>query len=88
MTIELTPDLEKLVESEMQSGDYSSPTEVITRALRFFGEFHQQPLDIPNMAALLEEGERDLDAGRVQDADEVFEELYADIRSFEIASKK
>jgi antitoxin ParD1/3/4 len=90
MTIELSPELEKLVEAEMQSGEYGSPSEVIAQALRFFGEFHQQTdwsaVDIPNLDALLEEGQRDIKAGRVHDAEEVFDELFAELQAH--SSKK
>ena len=79
MTIQLTP--------EMESGDNNSPSERRAKTLQFFGEFPHQPvrsvIDIPNLDALIEEEQRDIEAGLVHDVDEVFEELFAEIQALE-----
>jgi len=66
--------LEKVVTDLVENGRYNSKSEVLREGVRLVQERearHQA------LAKLLEEGEADIAAGRVHDAEEVFEELIA-----------
>lgn len=66
--------LEKVVTDLVENGRYNSKSEVLREGVRLVQERearHQA------LAKLLEEGEADIAAGRVHDAEEVFEDLIA-----------
>jgi antitoxin ParD1/3/4 len=66
--------LEKVVNDLVENGRYNSKSEVLREGVRLVQERearHQA------LAKMLEEGEADIAAGRVHDAEEVFEELIA-----------
>ena len=65
MNVSLTPHLEKLVLDRVQSGRYSSASEVIREALRLM-ETHERALDVglTRLQSDVQEGLRALDAGK------------------------
>lgn len=66
--------LEKVVNDLVENGRYNSKSEVLREGVRLVQERearHQA------LAKMLEEGEADIAAGRVHDAEDVFEELIA-----------
>jgi antitoxin ParD1/3/4 len=71
MTIHLTPDLEKLVESKIDSGSFSSATEVIEAALR---ESQLERLD-----SRIELGLAELDRGDYVDGESFMQKLLDDL---------
>ena len=67
---------ESFVRDQLASGRYSSASEVLRDALRLMEDREKRRLALH---AALEEGLADAAAGRVHDADEVFDELEAEI---------
>lgn len=66
--------LEKVVNDLVENGRYNSKSEVLREGVRLVQERearHQA------LAKMLEEGDADIAAGRVHDAEDVFEELIA-----------
>ena len=80
MNVSLTPELESIVKAKVDSGMYSSASEVIREALRmqYFRE-----LKVARLKAELQKGLDDLEAGRVReiDMDTFFEEVIESIKS-------
>jgi antitoxin ParD1/3/4 len=76
MQIELSPEQEAIVHSRIDSGRYATPEDVLSSALQLLESFDS---DFNNTHALIEEGHRDIEAGRVHDVDEVFDELLAEL---------
>ncbi len=68
LNVSLPPDLEKRVRQHVESGLYSSASEVIREALRLFEAY--QGVQATRLAALkaeIAEGVADIDAGRVRE---------------------
>lgn len=65
---------ESFIEGQLASGRYSSASEVVRDALRLMEDREQRRAALH---AALNEGLADVEAGRVRDADEVFDELIA-----------
>ena len=80
MNVSLTPELESLVKAKVDSGMYSSASEVIREALRMQ---HYRELKMTRLKAELQKGLDDLEAGRVReiDMDTFFEEVIESIKS-------
>jgi len=76
MQIELSPEQEAIVYSQMDSGRYATPQDVLSSALKLLETFDS---DFTNAHALIEEGLSDIEAGRIHDVDEVFDELFAEL---------
>jgi antitoxin ParD1/3/4 len=76
MNISLTPELERWIEQKVESGRYSSASEVVREALRLFEEHELlKQRQIAAVQEKIDRGLRDLDEGRVLKPDEVWEEL-------------
>lgn len=81
MNVSLTPELEKFVQEKVESGRYTSASEVLREALRLMEKRDQRLVEREQALAAFQ-GELDrriaeLDAGNVRDVDEVFAELRA-----------
>lgn len=76
MRIELSPEQEAIVYSRLDSGRYATPEDVLSSALNLLESYDS---DFTNTHALIEEGHRDIEAGRVHDVDQVFDELFAEL---------
>jgi len=76
MQISLSPKMQKFVEEKVRAGLYASPNEVIEAGLEsleekeLFGDF-----EAGELSSLIAEGQRDLDEGRFEDGDVVFQKL-------------
>ena len=76
MKINLTPEVQKMIQDRVKSRQYRTAEDVVTAAIfslrqqEEFGDFEPGELD-----ALIEEGEKDIAAGRVIPGEEVFAEL-------------
>jgi len=74
MNVSLKPDVQKLIDERVNSGEYSSPEEVVEAAvlaldqLENFGDFEAGELD-----RLLAEGERSLERDGTLDGDDAFQ---------------
>ncbi len=64
--------LEKVVKDLVENGRYNSKSEVLREGVRLVQEREAR---LRELDAMLAEGQADIDAGRVHDAEEVFEEL-------------
>lgn len=70
LNVSLPAELEKRVREHVESGLYSSASEVIREALRLFEAY--QGVQAANLAALtadIAQGKADIDAGRVAEVD-------------------
>lgn len=76
MTIHLRPDLEALLKAQVDLGTYSSIEAALEAAVRTLVEFNSDDVgpdeDLSWAKPLLEEAERDIQAGRVKSHDEVW----------------
>lgn len=78
MNVSLTPELEKFVETEVQSGQYQTASEVIRAGLRRLKEDKQRvatPRTLEELEASLLGSLERLDRGEGVNADEVFRRL-------------
>ena len=78
MTINLTlgAHFDAFIEQQLASGRYADANDVVRDALRLL-ENRERRADLFDIA--IEEGLADADAGRVHDADAVFDELTAEL---------
>jgi antitoxin ParD1/3/4 len=71
MNISLTSELEAWVQAKVESGMYSSASEVIREALRLQAQFdHARSEQLGKLNAVIDAGLHDIDTGRLVDADE------------------
>ncbi|HTB10739.1 MAG TPA: type II toxin-antitoxin system ParD family antitoxin [Bryobacteraceae bacterium] len=74
VNVSLTPELEKLVQAKVESGRYSSPSEVVEEALHLL---EQREADLKEFRARVDEGLASLDRGEGVDG-EVFMKAMLD----------
>ena len=81
MNVSLTPELEKFVQEKVESGRYTSASEVVREALRLMEKRDQRLVEreqaLQAFQAELDRRIAEADAGMVRDASEVFAELRA-----------
>jgi antitoxin ParD1/3/4 len=81
MNVSLTPELERLVEQKVGSGEYKSASEVVRHALRLLSREDQEyQARLDALRAEIQFGIDDFDQGRHAPKDEVFAELRAERR--------
>jgi antitoxin ParD1/3/4 len=89
MHVHLTPELEKLVQSKVQSGRYSSESEVVSEALRLLEQrdeaFTRRKEDIRKQ---IEEGWQSAKRGELVDGDEVLDRIDAELAAMERSATK
>jgi len=74
----LPPDIQKLVDERVLSGRYATSEDVVRAGLSLLQQTEQLGSFAPGeLDAMLAEGEADIAAGNVVDADEFFAELRA-----------
>jgi antitoxin ParD1/3/4 len=78
MSVDLGKRLESTVNKLVKRGRYNSRSEVLREGVRLVEEREKR---LAELDAALEEGLADLRAGRVYDADGVFDELLREIRT-------
>lgn len=76
MNIQLTRELEQLVQSKVQSGRYSSASEVVREALRLMEERDLRREEIRKQIAQSLESQR---LGKLVDGEAVFDRLEAEL---------
>lgn len=74
ISAELGDTLEKVVTDLVENGRYNSKSEVLREGVRLVQEREAR---FKELAAKLQAGQDDIDAGRVKPADEVFDRLVA-----------
>jgi antitoxin ParD1/3/4 len=73
MNVSLTPELEKYVQNKVESGRYTSASEVVREALRLLEQKEQEREQaLKEFQAKLDEGLAELEAGDLMDGEEVF----------------
>lgn len=75
MNVSLTPKLEKLIQKKVQSGLYSSASEVVREALRVLEQNDAYERKLREFRAELDRGIAEADAGLTVDGEEVFAKL-------------
>ncbi|HLM66907.1 MAG TPA: type II toxin-antitoxin system ParD family antitoxin [Longimicrobium sp.] len=81
MNVSLTPELERLVERKVESGEYKSASEVVRQALRLLArEEEEYQARLEALRAEIQLGIDDFDNGRHAPMEEVFAELRAERR--------
>jgi antitoxin ParD1/3/4 len=84
MNIHLTDELERLVQSKVQSGRYNSASEVVREALRLLEERDElRAIRKDELRKRIAEGLEAVKAGRVQDGEEVFDRIDAELDQLE-----
>lgn len=84
MDVQLSKDLEQIVESQVKSGRYDSATAVVSDALRLLE--HRDDALARNkdlVHAHIEEGWLSIERGDVKDAEEVFARIRAELAASE-----
>ena len=76
MNVNLTPELEQLVHSKVQTGRYNSASEVVREALRLMEERDQVKAEVRKKIAAGIESAR---AGRLSDGEEFFAQMEAEL---------
>ncbi|MFN4210209.1 MAG: type II toxin-antitoxin system ParD family antitoxin [Devosia sp.] len=83
ISAELGENLEKVVNDLVENGRYNSKSEVLREGVRLVQEREAR---FQELAAKLQAGQDDIDAGRVSPADEVFDRIRKEIAK--VAAKK
>lgn len=77
LNVSLTPELLRFIEERVESGRYQTASEVVRAALRMYAD-HEAAL--AEVRAKIAEGLADIEAGRVVDGEEFFEEWREQLR--------
>lgn len=87
MNVSLTTELEKLVHSKVETGRYTSASEVIREALRLMEERDQmQELHKEEIRQKISQGMGSLQAGKGMDGEAVFDRIEAERTSHTLAT--
>jgi antitoxin ParD1/3/4 len=89
MNVNLTPELERLVQEKVASGLYNSQSEVVREALRLLAEQDRlREVHLHQMRQALAEGLAQADRGELHDGDAVVDEMKKRLRSRSSAKRK
>ncbi len=89
MNVNLTPELEKLVQEKVASGLYNNQSEVVREALRLLAEQDRlREAHLVKLRGVLATGLEQADRGELHDGPEVIEEMRAFVRERSAARKK
>jgi antitoxin ParD1/3/4 len=89
MNVQLSPELERLVQIKVQSGRYNSASEVVGEALRLMLERDQMMLlQRDEIRSKINEGLHSLREGQGVDGEAVFERIEAELNALEHDSPK
>ena len=84
MNVNLTPELEKLVQKKVKTGRYNSASEVVREALRLLEERdHIMALRREELRKKIAEGLDSLRRGEGVDGEEVFDRIEAELEAME-----
>ena len=89
MKLDLPTELEQLVQRKVQSGRYGSPSDVVREALQLL-EQRDELFSTPTaeMRRKIHEGWESAQSGALQDGDQVFDQIEAELDALERASSK
>ena len=80
MNVSLTPELEQLVQSKVQTGRYNSASEVVREALRLMDERDQlKAMQKDEIRKKIAAGLKSLEEGRGVDGEAVFARMEAEL---------
>lgn len=80
MDVPLTPELERLIRSKVDSGQYGSASEVVSDALRLLAEQDRmRDAQIATLRAEIEVGVAQARRGELEDGEAVFDRLDAEL---------
>ena len=89
MDINLTPELEQLVQSKVKSGRYNSASEVVHEALRLLEQRDEVfTLRKEEFRKQIEEGWQSAQCGEVVDGEEVFDRIDGELEAVERSARK
>lgn len=84
MNVHLTDELERLVQSKVQSGRYNSASEVVREALRLLEERDElRAIRKDELRKRIAEGVEAVKAGRVHDGEAVFDRIDSELDQLE-----
>ena len=88
MNVNLTPELERLIQDKVASGLYNNQSEVVREALRLLEEQDRlRELHVAKLRAALAEGLEQADRGETLDGEEVVREMREFLRERRRARK-
>jgi antitoxin ParD1/3/4 len=80
MTISLSPETQALVDAQVASGAYPSPTAFVTAAIKLLTDRESKRQEqTVRLRALLQEAVDEADRGELLDGDEVFDEILREL---------
>ena len=89
MNVDLTPELEQIVQTQLNSGRYISATEVVQEALRLLEQRDEAvTLRKGKIRDQIEEGWQSAKFGEFVDGDEVFDRIDAELDVMERAARR
>lgn len=89
MNVNLTPELERLVQRKVESGLYNNQSEVVREALRLLAEQDRlRDAHLKKLSGALAEGLREADRGDVSHGPKVVAELRRSLRRGTKSGKK
>ena len=89
MNVNLTPELERLIQDKVASGLYNNQSEVVREALRLLEEQDRlRELHVARLRAALAEGLEQADHGKTLDGEEVIREMREFLRERRRARKR
>ena len=89
MQIELSPEHQALVQTKVNSGQYSSPSDVFAQALSLLDSLdNAQPSSTQEIRSAIEIGWQSAQRGELVDAEVVFDRIEAELTSLERSSQK
>ena len=74
MNITLRPEQQKFLQTQLESGAYVNPDDLINEAIALFAAKHQKLRELKQMIAI---GTEQIQRGEVTDGEEVFDQLQA-----------
>ena len=89
VNVQLTPELEELVQSKVKSGRYSSASEVVRQALLLLEQLDEDFTHRKDeIREQIEEGWQSAKRGELVDGDEVFDRIEAELEAMERSAGK
>jgi len=80
MNVNLTPELESLIQNQVESGLYNNQSEVVRAALRLFAErLAAREAHLEGLRRSLGQGLADLEGGEVMEGSKVVERLKGEL---------
>ena len=80
MNVQLTPEVEQLVQNKVQSGRYNSASEVVREALRLMGDKDElRATQLKDLRSLIDKGLAEAGRGESMDGESLMQGLLEDL---------